>query len=311
MSNLPFTQFFAEVWLELLFVAAFQAIVVYASRQLEKKYSEQSAVKLLTAMSIVMSFLLLPVAYVMMWEAENVQHHIAESTTQIQSQIKSLEKSVELNVLSSKIESAFSRIASANPDELKQAGKIYADALDRLNRLAVGRLLIDNETDYFRVLREELDHVPNGGTVLDVVMPLNPDRLDQKTGRKVLKQYLQEIGKATRTRNLTYRLLIMPSQNIESYQALNRLVELGIEVWVVDRKELPEALRENFSIYPANLTVCLADRGDDAAIKGGIRIRNDPLEFARLQQKYEKIKMYCEDKPYKGPQDTPATIKEE
>lgn len=203
-------------------------------------------------------------------------------------------EAIERNSGSSRVESLVSHIASRNPDGLPSAQRVLIEAIGELEKISGGVETIGSEIDYFSALTQELDRTKNGERIIDVVMPLNPSRVG-KPGRAPLVAYLNAVKEAIRTRGIRYQLIVMPSEGRQEDidAALARFVEVGVDLWVINREQLPADLRDNFSLYPSNNVYCVAERGDDAVILRGERVRNNDADLAARDQKVKKILNYA------------------
>ena len=160
-----------------------------------------------------------------------------------------------------------------------------------LEQLTHGVERIANETDYFRILIQEVERCKDLAEVWDVVMPFYPRRVGSKMP---LMKYVDILKELISQNKINYNLILMPRQDQEAEAAMTMkcFQDIGIHLTHIDRAEMPTDLIANFSIYVERRTVCWNQRADDGHILNGQRSDN-PADYERCWAKLVAIRQYA------------------
>ncbi len=262
----PFTQFLTQNWIGIALSGFWQGGLIVLIWNWQEDYGKILTIVVLAVFPITVL--------------------IARWSSELKYRLDALERSVE-------VERIFHDLALKGPDAVKRGREIFEETITELKWNVKGWERIPGEAKYFTVLTEELNSSQDGGEIWDVVMPLNPKRVGEP-GYQPLMSYLKAIKKAIAERNIKYNLVVMASEKNEAeIQAAFQLFrDYGIRLHIVHRNRFPPHLRCNFSLYPHNRVVCSAERGDDATIIRGFRIRNDESEVQKKQATLSELRGY-------------------
>lgn len=257
--------FMSEPWAQLLVGGLLEAVIVILTWKWNEKLGTEVAIMALTV---------LPLAIIVVQNFDNLAFH--------QSRFLALAQDIQLE---SEIQPLLSRIAQSNPLALNKAREMVESTVFSLQDLAHGKESFDDQDKYLAALKEEIERAPKGSVVWDFVMPLKPARVRQQGGLAPVSKLLDAIEKSVKgTQRLQYHLVVMMQVGLtdeEKVEALESIADRGLMVYTVDRPEswngLPIQLRSNFLLIEATSVVCYAERGDDAVIARGVRVRKDPV----------------------------------
>jgi len=267
-------QFIAGHWIELAVAGMWQVLIVAITWKWDDKQGKTLAM---------VSLVVFPVAVLSIRNASDAKFALDVLNTKM-----------DITMKGSKVGDLFVDIGIRNLAALPRSHTILAQAISELEKIAQGKESIANEVEYFKILEEELASTPDRGEIVDVVMPLNPARV-QNPGKMPLIHYMATIKDAISRRHIRYKLFVLPSEKDSAAveAALRKFLDVKVELYVVNRAELRDELRKtNFSLYETAQDVCIPNRSDDATIVDGIRIHGDQNELTAKRALLASIKLY-------------------
>ena len=269
-----FQAFLDRHWLDLAIGGLWQALLVLVMWRWNRAHVNTVGIVVLA---------LLPVTLLLLKEVDQA----TEAQRQTRAELAASRLFNEQGALLAQIE-------LTHPSLKSRAMDLVTETNGHLRGMARGEEPILSESQYFDVLSAELKATPNGGTIHDVVMPLNPKRVGDN-GVLPLKKYIEEIATSVRERKIKYNLYALPAQQAENEvrEAFERFNKIDVTVYVVDRDQLDRHLLDtNFSLYPDRKTVCHANRDDSARIMNGIRIQENASAYDTWSKKLDEITKY-------------------